>query len=170
MNINSNSYVFGVTYERFEEFVEYHCIKAKKTVKNDSVDIINRRGLSLMIKVCPIDYDFVLPSITGIIDALEGGNSNVLDEIVIIYDTSKKDDFLRSFTSPDENKMDIQLNKLFEEKLIDRIDRFDGKDIDMIKKINKKYFGIEHTATHSESKAQYISTLWGLERMKKGLL
>ena len=38
---------------------------------------------------------------------------------------------------------------------------FDGKDIDMIKKMNKKYFGIEHTETHSESKALYISTLWG---------
>ena len=122
-----------------------------------NVGIKSLDNCSLMIKVCPMDYEIVITSINQIVNNLEKGFK--FKEVVVSVDLSKEERE-RRYSKDDEIKLIERLNYLKTNGTIDRI----------VKSLNHrsyiKWFGKDSKFEHSLNGQQILATLNGFDSIK----
>lgn len=117
------------------------------------------RNISLLIKTCAMDVATIEQVVKHIVRQLS--YPQTFQEILLSID-SKKDNFLRQYTSNSDYEKVIQIaEKLKKEKVIDRYVIFNPDDA---AKINKDWFALETAQTHSTGNVPVASQLSAFEK------
>ena len=120
-----------------------------------------RESVSLVIKTCAQDCNNIYVNVCHIIRQLS--SPHLFNEYILAIDT-RTDDFLRQFTE------DASWEKLLQEsdRLIQNgvIDKYIILPEDEVADINKRWFGIASSCTHSQHKAPVTSQLYLFEQAK----
>jgi hypothetical protein len=116
---------------------------------------------TLMIKVCAMDYDLIIAQVKYIVANLEV--PTLFFEKVLLID-SNEDNFLRQYQKPDLQRVIQLASKLKENNIINRV-LISPTDINEIKNINNKWFGLNCAETHSYKKVPIFPQIWGFEQL-----
>ncbi len=118
-----------------------------------------RSKISLLIKTCAMDVETIEQNIKHIVRQLCCPKR--FFEILVSLD-SKKKDFLRQYTAnSDYERVKEILLRLQKEKVIDRIIFFDDL---FAEKVNKDWFNLSTTQTHSSKNVPVASQLYAFEQ------
>lgn len=124
------------------------------------------QGCFLMIKSCPLEYQSILADVRRAVYCLESSTS--FKSIVLVADLSKIDGFLRQYASiVDIDAYKAALRQIEDERLVDHIVRFDGKDSSRVIDLNETWLDTGANATHSSLGQHYASTFLGFEFIKE---
>lgn len=123
-------------------------------------------GCYLLIKSCPMEYSVILSNVKRIVHSLEGARLS-FKSILLIADVSKTDNFIRQYESSDMTSYNEALCQIQEERLVDEVLLFDGKNSSCLTELNRKWFGHRCSLTHSSEGQHYASTLFAFEAVQK---
>ena len=115
------------------------------------------RNVTLLIKTCAMDAATIEQNIKHIVRQLSCPVA--FNEVVVLID-SKKENFLRQYCQGDYEKVVEIIKKLQKNDVIDRYIIFDPADASAI---NKRWFGIDTSKTHSVSNTPICSQLYAFE-------
>lgn len=119
------------------------------------------KKVSLLIKTCAMDVATIEQNVKHIVRQLSCPHT--FDEVVVSID-SKKENFLRQYTDNSDYDKVIQIaEKLKDENVIDRYIIFNP---DEAARINKEWFNLETTQTHSAGNVPVSSQLYAFENCK----
>ena len=118
-----------------------------------------KKKVSLLIKTCAMDIDTIEQNIKHIVRQLSSPVS--FYEIVVSID-SKKNDFLRQYTDKSNYDKVIEIvQKLKSEEIIDSYIIFDSGEAT---RINKEWFNLDTSETHSVGNVPISSQLYAFEK------
>ena len=150
--------VFVIDPATFKEYVGYHIF----ILDFGSPSPSNKDACFLMIKSCPLEYQSIYSDVRRTIFSLESSTS--FKSIVLVADISKVDGFIRQYASTvDINAYMEALDQIQDERLVDSIVKFDGKNTSEVLEVNKRWLGINVRTTHSSLGQHYTSTFVGFE-------
>jgi len=118
-----------------------------------------KEKISLLIKTCAQDVQTIEVNIKHIVRQLSYPNG--FYEVVVSIDT-KQSDFARQFTDNADFKKLIDIVENLRQKRI--IDRFVIYDTDETTRINKEWFNVETSQTHSATNIPISSQLYAFEK------
>lgn len=121
-------------------------------------------GCYLLIKTCPMEHSIILSNVRRLVHCLEKVMS--LKAIMLVADISKTDKFIRQYETSNIESYKRALHQIQDERLIDHLVIFDGKDTTQIQELNKKWLGKNSDATHSLEGQQHASTFYALQAIK----
>lgn len=130
-------------------------------IRKDPIEESFRENVSLIIKTCPQDYETIYANVRHIIKQLN--TPDTFYEKIIAVDPQEKG-FLRQYTNKGtlDNLM-YQINRLIDDGIVDRYVIIPS---DEVADINKRWFGIATTETHSEKGAPITPQLYAFEQAK----
>ena len=116
--------------------------------------------VSLMIKACYQDSKVIGRLVRHIVSQLEGPD-HFLEKIVVI--DGKDDDFLRQYADPDRESTLSEMESLMRDGVIDKY-LIAPNDPDVVSRINREWFDVECSNTHSIRNIPVTPSLWGFEQ------
>mmetsp|Transcript_24118 Transcript_24118/g.51333 ORF Transcript_24118/g.51333 Transcript_24118/m.51333 type:complete len:326 (-) Transcript_24118:232-1209(-) len=151
--------IVAIDEESFQEYVTYHVFLL---ISLDRIPTLP--GCFLMIKSCPMEHETILSNVHKIVHSLE--QTTTLKSIFLVADTSKQDGFLRQYTSVDMHAYTTALDKIIEERLVDKLVIVDGKDSAQLFQVNNRWLGKSFASSHSITGQQYASTMIGFDMIR----
>ena len=145
--------IVAIDRDDFRPYTKYHCFVLARDP-----------GCYLLIKSCPMEHRVILSNVRRIVHSLEQAMS--FKAILLVADISKTDNFIRQYESSDMESYTKALRQIEEERLVDQLIIFDGKDLSVVKKLNEQWFGRSTNATHSLEGQHYASTFYALQVLK----
>ena len=122
----------------------------------------NDPKVSLLIKTCAMEWEWIEKGVRHLVKQLE--TPTPFCEKVIVTDGYSKD-FLRQYRKPDHKRFKAALDRLLKDGIVDKI-VYAPYDPLKIKKMNKKWFGLDTAATYAQNGQNVYPTLFGLESCK----
>ena len=167
----SEENIHGIDKSHFEPCIKYHTFILVATEKPAKAEgSCQDPGCHLMIKSCPLEHDTIVADVRRIVHNLER-SSSTFKSIILLVDWSISNGFLRQYTSCDEEDIltyKAAIEQVKNERLVDYIIEFSveqGMDEACIA-VNRRWFGLEEcSATHSDSRQQHASTLFGFDSL-----
>lgn len=120
---------------------------------------------SLIIKACTQDSEVVFEAVKHIVSQLS--SPNIFDEKIIALDIKTKD-FLREYNS--KGKWEILIDEVTQLKEQGIIDKIVFPSEDDIAKINKKYFNINTTISHTFKGVPIAAQLYAFEQARNNYI
>ncbi len=158
--LKENKYLTGVYFDDIKLNSNNYFELKNLRIGFQKLKPINQK-VSLLIKTCSQDVETIEENIKHIVKQLS--SPNPFFEIVVSIDT-KENDFLREYNSNGTLKELIsKIEKLLEQKIIDRYIVFDEKET---QSINKQWFNISSDFSHTSSNVPLASQLYAFNKCK----
>ena len=120
-------------------------------------DISILKDCTLMIKVCPMDYEIVIPSIKQIVSNLENGSKFFKRIVSVDLSTEER---VRRYSDDNKNELLKRLTFLKTNGTIDEIITEENHDE------YTKWFGCDSVFSHCENGQQLLATINGFKAVK----
>jgi len=117
---------------------------------------------SLLIKTCSMDHKYITPQVRHIVQNLQSPR-NFYQKILLI--DSYEGPFLRQYEKPNLVSLIQKAEKLLEEKIIDKI-IIASLNTNEILAVNKRWFNLVSTETHSVKNIPITPHVWGFEQIE----
>lgn len=169
---------FGGDFNELSRSLELHGLSILETVHSPArpsddgmssryISISCRRfepisDVSLIIKACYQDSEVIGRLVRHIVFQLEGPDC-FLERIVVV--DGKDDNFLRQYADPNRERTLRELDLLVSEGVIDRY-LIAPDDPDIVSEINRVWFNVDCSKTHSIRNIPVTPSLWGFEQCK----
>lgn len=117
---------------------------------------------SLMIKACSMDHKYIMTQVKHIVQNLQSPR-NFYQKILLI--DPYEGPFLRQYEKPNIKSLLHQAEKLLEERIIDKI-LIASLDTNEILAVNKRWFNLVCTETHSVKNIPIAPHVWGFDQVE----
>jgi hypothetical protein len=141
-----------VDLERFEPASDFLLLRLRPVPQP-------AQSISLLIKCCAMEARTIEAQVQHLVRQLE--RPCVFSERVLVVD-SRQDGFLRQYTSADPDLLLQTSQKLLETGWVDRIVHA-PREPALVRSLNRRWFGVSSSSTHTVGGAQVASFLDGLE-------
>ena len=120
------------------------------------------RDCSLLIKTCSMDHKYIITQVKHIVQNLQSPRG-FYQKILLI--DPYEGPFLRQYEKPNLKSLLKEAEKLLEEKIIDKI-LVASLSTEEILAINKRWFNLFSTQTHSIKNIPLTPHIWGFEQIE----
>lgn len=159
LRIESMRETAAIDLERFEPASDFLILAVRRTQSK-------QRNTSLIIKACPQEWCTIDAQVRHIVDSLQDPAG--FAEHVLAIDT-RVSGFPRQYDDADVNAFDAAILQLQRSGYIDRVVSA-PTDIEQIKGVNSRWFGVDSVATHAANGQATIAFLAAVESCTSELI